>query len=261
MDYKNMFSLEGKGIVVAGGSGYLGSEIVKGLQDFGGKVVIADLQDVDADKKISGGYQHQFIKCDFNSTESVRKMYAEAEKTLGSIDVLFNCAAYSGYAGTGTAQGMSDETWTGGIEGTLGFTFRCTREAYPYMEKNHKGSIINFGSLYAVGAPDFRTYEGTDFISPPNYGAGKAAIVQLTRHCASQFAKNGIRVNSISPGSYPHPKTQEHKMFSERLANKTMLGRIGMPADLVGIAVLLASDASSYITGANYMVDGGQTAW
>lgn len=262
MNYQNMFSLKGKGIVVTGGAGYLGSKIAECFQDFGASVIIADMVEENHPRleALRQNGELSYIKCDLMNAESVRNMYEKAEQYAGKIDVLFNCAAYTGYAGTGDADQMSDETFEAGIQGTLGLTYRCTREVIPFMKKNHKGSIINFGSLYALIGPDFRTYpEG--FNSPPNYGAGKAAIVQLTRHCASQFAKYGIRVNSMTPGSFPHPATQEHQVFMKNLSDRTMLGRIGYPEDLLGVAVLLASNASSYMTGANVIVDGGTTAW
>ena len=133
-------------------------------------------------------------------------------------------------------------------------------QAIPYMKKNG-GSIVNIGSLYAVGAPDPRTYFDTPFSSTPNYGAGKAATVELTKYCAAYLAKYGIRVNSISPGSFPHKNVQENKLFKDRLEAKTMLGRIGYPEDLVGAMIFLLSKASNYVTGVNIMIDGGQTAW
>lgn len=262
MNYQTIFSLKGKGIVVTGGAGYLGSKIVECFQDFGAHVVVADMVEEDHPQldRLKKNGELSYIKCDLMDSDSVRQMYEAAEQCAGKIDVLFNCAAYVGYAGTGDADTMSDEVFGKGVEGTLGLTYRCIREVIPYMKKYHKGSIVNFGSLYALIGPDFRTYpEG--FNSPPNYGAGKAAIVQLTRHCASQFSKYGIRVNSMTPGSFPHPETQTHEVFMKNLSDRTMLGRIGTPEDLLGTAVLLASDASSYMTGTNVIVDGGTTAW
>ena len=158
-------------------------------------------------------------------------------------------------------ENMDDEYWAKGIDGTVGYTFRTIREAIPYMKRSKGGSIINIGSLYAVGAPDPRTYFDTPFSSTPNYGAGKAATVELTKFCAAYLAKYGIRANSVSPGSYPHINVQENLLFKKRLEEKTMLGRIGYPDDLVGVMIFLASAASKYITGVNIMVDGGQTAW
>ena len=262
MDYSKIFDLSEKRIVVTGGAGYLGSKIVEALLDFGAKVTIADM----ADKKLEDFLPEEkivnatYLKCDLSKRESVEDMFIKAEKAMGSINVLFNCAAYVGYAGSGDADEMTDELFMKGIEGTLGYTFCCSREIVPFMKRAGGGAIVNFGSLYSTIGPDFRTYpEG--FNSPPNYGAGKAAVLQLTRHCASQFSKYGIRVNSMSPGSFPHPHQQENKQFVKNLADRTMLGRIGFPEDLLGVAVLLASDASRYMTGANIYVDAGTTAW
>jgi gluconate 5-dehydrogenase len=93
------------------------------------------------------------------------------------------------------------------------------------------------------------------------YGAGKAAILQLTRYCAGHLARKSIRVNSITPGPFPNPKGSMNEDFKIRLNEKTMLGRNGRPEELTGALILLASDASSYMTGSNIVVDGGWTAW
>lgn len=262
MNYQNIFSLDGKSVVITGGAGYIGSKIAECLQDFGACVIVADMVGAENERirALEANGKFLYVKCDLMNVDSVKDMYVKAESKTGKIDVLFNCAAYTRYAGTGDADQMPDDVFEAGIRGTLGLTYRCTREIVPFMKKNHHGSIINFGSLYALIGPDFRTYPD-GFNSPPNYGAGKAAIVQLTRHCASQFARYGIRVNSMTPGSFPHPEAQQHEVFMDRLSSRTMLGRIGYPDDLLGVAVLLASDASSYMTGANVIVDGGTTAW
>ena len=170
-------------------------------------------------------------------------------------------AANLGAGVMSSVENMDDEYWQKGIDGTIGYTFRTIRETIPYMKKSQHGSIINIGSLYAVGAPDPRTYFDTPFNSTPNYGAGKAATVELTKYCAAYLAKYNIRANSVSPGSFPHENVQENKLFKDRLSYKTMMGRIGYPDDLVGAMIFLASDASKYVTGINIMIDGGQTAW
>ena len=262
MSYTEIFSLSGKKAIITGGAGYLGREIVKGFLDFGTKVVVADntnkpLEEIFPEIEVSANLR--FINCDLSSTEDVKRLYSESAKWLSGIDILVTCAAYTGYAGTGTVLSMSDEVFDAGIDGTLGLTFRCIREIVPYMEK-HGGSIITFGSLYAWIAPDFEIYDDGN-VSPPNYGAGKAAIIQLTRHCASQFASKGIRVNSITPGSYPHPPSFQNQNFMDRLSERTMMKRIGYPDDLVGAAVFLASSASKYMTATNISVDGGQLSW
>ena len=261
MKYKDIFSLRGKTAIVTGGAGYIGAAIAQGFLDFGASVVIADVVSDGLSGKLAEypRENYLFVECDLCNPQSIKEMYETTKSKFGGIDVLVACAAYTGYGGTGTVISMTDETWEAGIEGTIGITFKCIREAIPYMEDNG-GSIITFGSLYAWIAPDFGIYDSGN-VSPPNYGAGKAAIIQLTRHCASQFSSRNIRVNSITPGSYPHPASFENKQFMEKLSKRTMMGRIGYPEDLVGASILLASDASGYMTGTNITIDGGQLAW
>lgn len=263
MDYSNMnygdiFSLDGKVAVVTGGCGYLGREIVKGLVDFGATVYVVDYK-ISKDERISENIN--YIECNLDDTEDIKKALKESAGENGVIDVLITMAANLGAGVLNDVEDMDDEYWKKGIDGTVGYTFRTIRETIPYMKKSESGSIINIGSLYAVGAPDPRTYFDTPFSSTPNYGAGKAATVELTKFCAAYLAKYGIRVNSVSPGSFPHDNVQENILFKDRLEAKTMLGRIGYPDDLVGAMVFLASKASKYVTGVNLMVDGGQTAW
>ncbi len=264
MNMKNLFSMKEKKVVITGGAGYLGSAIVKGMLQHGAEVVVADIENsfenVRQKAGVNGNHLHT-ISVDLDSTDSIKKMFVEANSVMGGVNVLITAAANLGAGVVDDIETMGDDYWTKGIEGTVGYTFRTIREAVPYLKKEEKSSIVNFGSLYAVGAPDPRTYFDTPFSSTPNYGAGKAATVELTKYCAAYLAKYKIRVNSVSPGSYPHPNVQKNTLFTKRLAEKTMLGRIGYPEDLVGAFVFLASDASLYVTGINIMVDGGQTAW
>ena len=258
MSYSDIFSLEGKKTVVTGGCGYLGTEIVKGLIDFGAVVSVIDwkIQEIPGVSK-----NVEYITCDLDNTQSIKNALEKAAGNNKTIDVLITMAANLGAGVLNDVENMDDEYWAKGIDGTVGYTFRTIRETIPYMKNSSAGSIINIGSLYAVGAPDPRTYFNTPFSSTPNYGAGKAATVELTKFCAAYLAKYGIRANCVSPGSYPHDNVQQNELFKKRLEDKTMLGRIGYPDDLVGVMVFLASEASKYITGVNIMVDGGQTAW
>jgi gluconate 5-dehydrogenase len=258
MNYKELFSMAVKKVVITGGCGYLGSEIAKGFVDFGADVAVIDYK-INEIEGCNG--KVQYIETDLSDTESLKNALKSAAGDKETIDTLVTMAANLGAGVLTGIEDMDDEYWSKGIDGTVGYTFRTIRETVPYMKKSNSGSIINIGSLYAVGAPDPRTYSDTPFSSTPNYGAGKAATVELTKYCASYLAKYGIRANSVSPGSYPHPNVQENELFKKRLEEKTMLGRIGYPDDLVGVMIFLASSASKYITGINIMVDGGQTAW
>jgi gluconate 5-dehydrogenase len=169
--------------------------------------------------------------------------------------------AFFGYEGKNEKNipAMPEEMWAMGIEGTANVVFRCIRSAASLMKKG--GSIINISSIYGIVSPDPSIYGTSGFNNPPAYGAGKAAVLQFTRYAACHLASKGIRVNSISPGAFPNKEVQENKKFISNLKRKIPLGRIGEPEDLAGAVVFLASDASSYVTGSNIVVDGGWTAW
>jgi len=264
----NIFSLEDKVIVFTGGAGYIGSEVIRSMLDFGGKVVIADIVDktpveVVGDAELAKNLH--VLKCDLSSTESIIEMFRKTKELCGRIDVLVNCAAYGGGVGGKTIGGdisqISDELWRRGVDGVLDVTFRCLREVLPYFEETGKGNIINIGSMYGLVAPDFGIYGSSGQSSPPTYGPAKAAVLQLTKYAASNLAKKNIRVNAVTPGTFANPKGLKDDGFKEKLESKTMLGRIGKPEDLSGAIILLASDASGFMTGANIVVDGGWTAW
>ncbi|MEO6906952.1 MAG: SDR family oxidoreductase [Abditibacteriaceae bacterium] len=254
---QNIFSLEGKNVIITGGSGYLGSAIVEGLIAFGAKVVIADVKPSNIDSPNAS-----YIRCNVGETESIRQCFKTARERLGAIHILINCA----YIGTGggvaqTVEEMSDEDWQKGVDGAAGTAFRCTREIVPYFEENGGGNIINFGSMYGMVSPDPAIYGDSGANNPPNYGAGKAAVLQFTRYSAGHLASKNIRVNSVAPGPFPNPHLQQEDAFVQELKQKTMLGRIGKASEMVGPVLLLASDASSFMTGANIVVDGGWMAW
>lgn len=256
-----LFSVRSKVVVVTGGSGYLGYAIVKALLDGGAKVVNADIATVEP--SLSASFQDLLnIRCDVSSAESIRAMYNAAKNKFGHIDVLINCATFgAGYGPAGTIEKISDEDWAKGLDGTVGITFRCIREIIPFFIENKGGNIINIASMYGLVSPDPSIYGGSGQNNPVNYGAGKAAVLQLTRYCAAHLADKNIRVNSITPGPFPDLEKQPPEQFLRNLSSKTMLKRVGSPEEIAGPVVFLATDASRYMTGANIVVDGGWTAW
>ena len=262
---KDLFSMEGKVVVITGGAGHLGSAIVEGLLDFGATVVVADIADKKADEIVKNGRHYDKLysfPSDISKTEEIKKLFKETKRIAGKIDVLINCCVYGGGFGAGSQiEFMEDDVWANGLDGAVGTAFRCTREVIPYMVEAGGGSIVNFGSMYGLVSPDFRIYGDNPNKNAPCYGSGKAAVIQFTKYSASQLAEKNIRVNSICPGPCPSPKNQADKAFVQKLADKTMMGRIGKPVDMVGPVLLLASDASAFMTGANISVDGGWTAW
>ena len=259
-----LFSMEGKTVVFTGGCGNLGKVLVKCLLDFGANVAVPGKTDRfdDSFTPFRESGKLLFVHTDLSCSDDTKNAFATVHKTFEKIDVLVNCAAYGGGAGGKTAEyrldKIDDETWRTGIEGTLDIAFRCTREVIPYFEKNGSGNIINFSSMYGISAPDFKIYQDAA-PTPPFYGAGKAGLLQYTRYCAAALAERGIRVNAITPGPFPKITENTDMQFIGRLSDKTMLKRTGNPEELCGALILLCSDASSYMTGANIVVDGGMT--
>jgi NAD(P)-dependent dehydrogenase (short-subunit alcohol dehydrogenase family) len=261
----DLFSLKDKIVVITGGAGYLGKSIVEGLLSFGAEVVIADVADkepADIVKDTVLLSRLHYIKCDLSDTVSIKDMFKSVKKECGKINVLINCATYgAGYGKAGTVEFMSDSDWNRGIDGAVGVTFRCTREAIPYLDEAGGGCIVNFGSMYGLVSPDPGIYGESGQNNPANYGAGKAAVIQFTRYCAAHLAKKNIRVNSVTPGPFPNSNKMPPEDFLNNLKGKTMLGKVGEAKDIVGAVILLSSDASNFMTGSNIVVDGGWTAW
>lgn len=263
---KDIFSMEGKVVVFTGGCGKLGLTMVKALLEYGACVAVPTRCD-----RFDESYQSYrdagklaFIEADLSDTESTRRAFKETERIFGGIDVLVNCAAYGGGAGGKSCEfrldKVPDEVWNESIDGTLSVIFRCTREVIPYFDKRGGGNIVNFGSMYGLVAPYFDVYGDDIPWNPPSYGAGKAGVIQFTKYCAAALARRNIRVNSLTPGAFPEVN-EKNAAFIGRLSQKMMLKRTGKPEELNGALLLLCSDASTFMTGTNIVVDGGATQW
>jgi NAD(P)-dependent dehydrogenase (short-subunit alcohol dehydrogenase family) len=140
--------------------------------------------------------------------------------------------------------------------------FEAVRAARPALVRavaeGGDASIVNIASMYGQVAPDARLYDNRDGQSPFHYGPAKAGLIQLSRHLAAELGKDRIRVNTLVPGPFPAAAPED---FAQRLAARTMLGRIGRAGEIAGPLLFLASPASTYVTGAVLNVDGGWTAW
>lgn len=260
---QDIFSLHEKVVLITGGSGHLGAAISEGVLKHGAKLYIASRnqkKNANYVSYLSKKYNREVfhIYVDTINNASVQEAVKEILFIEGKIDVLIN-NAYSGTSGD--ILSVNEDDWLKTFDGSIHSTYRMIKEVLPSMINNKSGSIINIASMYGVVSPNPEIYGDSGQNNPPHYGASKAAIIQLSKYLAGHYGKDGIRVNSISPGPFPNSTTQNNKKFIEELAKKNPLGRIGRPEELQGIVVLLASNAGSYITGQNISVDGGWTAW
>jgi len=262
---QKLFNLEGKVAIVSGGAGHLGTAISEALAEAKANVVIAS-RNVDncralAERLTQNHPEAIALQLDVNSEESIFKVLEEVISKFGRLDILFN-NAYSAKARADVLN-MSAQEFESALHNGLTSYFSMIKACVPHMRRIGKGSIINIASMYGIVAPHFEVYRDKDeYFSPVNYHACKGGVVQMTRYMASYFAKDNIRVNAISPGPFPKPQiTQRDPWFKEELARQNPMNRIGKPWELKGAALFFASDASSYITGHNLVVDGGWTIW
>jgi len=275
---KDKFDLSGKIALVVGGRGYLGSNFCNSLFESGALVYSADLPKKSPSSKGAGDLKvnENIIQkqVDVADLGSVEQLVDSIIKERGCIDILvFSVSTkppdfYKAYTD------CSLEGWQAVIKAELDGVFLCTQQVGKYMEKAGKGSIILISSIYGVVGNDQRIYEGSnlpevfggDEVEIPKkvyshgaYAAVKGAHISMARYLAAYWGSYGIRVNSISPGGVTHPG--ENKVFVERYSDRTPMGRKADVDDVSGAVVYLASDASSYVTGHNLIVDGGWTAW
>lgn len=258
----DLFTLQGKVAVVTGAAGWLGSAMSRALAEAGATLVVTsrDTAQAEAFAQTLPGSGHWGTGFEQAKTETIPDFVANVVARMGQIDVLVN-NAYGGTApdlNQATAEDFDRSFHTGATA-----YFLLAREVVQHLrQRQAPGSIINIASMYGVVASYPDAYTGLPANSPPNYHALKGSVVHLTRHLAVYWAADKIRVNAISPGPFPKETTQtQMPEFIERLNTKVPLGRIGHPEELKGVVVLLASEAGSYITGQNLLVDGGWTAW
>jgi len=257
MSYKDLFSCENKVAVVTGGAGLLGREIVKALNDFGAKVYIGDIDEKKA-MEISEDTGIGYVHLDITSEDSIGKAMETVIRDNGRLDIIVNSAYPRTKDWGNKIEKVSLESWKNNVDSHMGGYFFCCRMAAEQMKQQGKGTIINLASIYGVVAPDFSIYEGTEMTMPIAYSAIKGGIIALTRYIATYYAKYNVRANAVSPGGI---FDNQQEAFVRRYSDKTPLGRMGSPSEVTGAVVFLASEAASYVTGQNLIVDGGLTAW
>ncbi|MFT6053188.1 MAG: NAD(P)-dependent dehydrogenase (short-subunit alcohol dehydrogenase family) [Parvicella sp.] len=248
----------GKTIIVTGGYGHLGAAITESLAYHGANVYVLGRSVEKFNSALNSCVQKDrihFLKGDIASNESLTKAFIEVTEKEGAIDGIINNAFYASGQSPDT---MDREDFNYTLDGTLTSVFESIKLSIPYLSNN--ASIANVSSMYGLVAPDFDAYENCpQFLNPPHYGAAKAGVIQLSKYYASFLGKKGIRVNAVSPGPFPSSEVQKNDNFMKELSKRTLLNRIGLPHELAGVFVFLMSESSRFITGQNFVVDGGWT--
>lgn len=246
----NLFNLTGKTAIVTGASGALGAHFAVLLAGAGARVALAarrtDRLEETAAKITASGGEAMAVALDVTDPASVEAAFDLVTETLGTPDILIN---NSGIATTGPAMSVTDEDWQSVIDVNLNGAFRCANAAARRMKAHGGGNIVNIASILS-----FRVTAQV-----PAYAASKAALMQLTKALALEWARDGIRVNALAPG---YIETDINRDFFASPAGEAMIKRIpqrrlGQPSDLDGPLLLLASDASSFMTGTVVTADGG----
>ena len=248
----NYFDLSGQVALVTGGNGGIGLAMAEGLAGAGADIVVAAR---DADKGATAvatlqesGVRSTFIRVDVRDPDSISDLVDSVVDEFGGLDILVN------NAGTNDRKQPEEYTldeWQTIIDTNLTSAFVVSQKAYPHMSRAGAGKIINIGSMMSIF--------GASFTVP--YAASKGGIVQMTKGMACAWAKDNVQVNAVLPGWIDTTLTREARQqvegLHERVEARTPAGRWGIPQDLSGIAVFLASSASDFVTGTAIPVDGG----
>ena len=256
--------LEDRVAIVTGGAKGIGRAISERFAAEGAKVVVADIAKPEAEKTLqaieAAGGEALTVVCDVTNADQVRKMADAAVAAFGKIDILVNNAGalLGGVTKPNNLASITEEAWDRMLDLNLKGAFLCSREIAPRMQSNKQGRIINVSSMGAVRPPK----------PTAHYNSAKAGMLGLTYDMATEFAPDNINVNAILPGpvrtsfyddlvgTMPPEKAEG---FFAMLGQEVPLQRVGMPEDVAGAALFLASDLSSFITGVALPVAGGQT--
>ncbi len=270
---RSLFDLTDRTAIVTGGGGILGRRFCQVLAAYGARVAIIDIDERMANESATAVLENvpeaQLLSLACNVADSAEVSLA-VEKVLarfGGVDILHNNAATK----TGDLKDFFEpfetfkvETWREVMSVNIDGMFLMAQAVGRQMLAQARGgSIIQTASVYGVVAPDQRIYKGSHYLgqeinTPAVYSASKAAVIGLTRYLASYWGAQGIRVNTLTPGGV---ESGQNDIFSQSYAARVPLGRMAQPNEIESALLFLASDASSYVTGQNLIVDGGLTCW
>jgi NAD(P)-dependent dehydrogenase (short-subunit alcohol dehydrogenase family) len=250
-----LFSLQNRVAVVTGGAGQLGAEIARGLEERGARVAVFDLE---ADR----------FRVDVTDRDAIESATEEVTRDWGVPHVLVNAAALDSPPNAppeevGPVESYPEASFDQVMDVNVKGTFLCCQAIGARMAAEGRGSIVNVSSIYGMLSPvqdvyDFRRRAGETFFKPVAYSVSKSALYNLTRYLATYWAKSGVRVNTLTLAGVWNDQPPE---FVAAYSARMPLGRMADVREVVGPVVFLASDASSYVTGANLVADGGWSAW
>ena len=252
---ESFFNVKNKVVVISGAMGQLGAKICQVFKEAGAKVIGLDIDATDTN--LNG---IDYFNLDITKKDKVLHTFEKIIKDNGSFDILIN------NAGIGTFKSFEERTenefdMVTGVN--LKGTFFCVQSYVNVFDryKLKKGSIINIASIYGVNSSDFRMYTDCDRRNSEVYSATKAGIIQMTKYFAIHLADRNIRVNTVSPGGIYNPDKPQGKDFIKNYSTKCPMKRMANSEEMLGAIIYLATDAASYTTGENILVDGGISCW
>ena len=267
---KKIFNLKNKVIILTGSAGLLGSQYAQILSDAGAKLILVDV-DIKKNQKLADNINRKYKtrpiceNVDITSKEEVKELALKIKKRFGKIDGLIN-NAFLNHAKSQSKHGKNSfeafpiDIWKKSLELNLTGVFLCCQEIGNIMAKQKNGVIVNISSIYGMTGADQRIYDKSNLNSPVSYAASKGGILNLTRYLAAYWHKKNVRVNTLTLGGVKD-ESYQNKKFIKKYSEKTILGRMANKDDYQGAILFLMSDASSYMTGSNLIIDGGWTAW
>jgi NAD(P)-dependent dehydrogenase (short-subunit alcohol dehydrogenase family) len=258
---QQLFNLSGRVALVTGACGHLGSAMCRALAEAGASVIgtsrrLSRARELVQSLPSAENTQHHAVELDHLQPESIATGFQQAVNCSGGIDILVN-NGHEAVPADWTS--ISAKQFTRQMENATGYFLLAKALRDHAIVRQRSGNVIMLGSMYGLVGSYPDAYEGICIASPVAYHALKGGIVQMTRHLAVYWAKDDVRVNCLSPGPFPGGKAPTEMVT--RLESKSPMRRMGTPQELKGAIVFLASDASSYVTGQNLIVDGGWTAW